>query len=84
MAPPACESSAHGELLAVERVDVGDESHLWVRFDVEEVGGAEVLVALGLLRVEAIGVDCQLNGRLAVEVECALEAVKCPFTVIRP
>jgi hypothetical protein len=47
-----------------------------VALDVEEVGRAQVLVALGLLRVEAACIDDQLHDWLRAQVERSLIAVK--------
>src|SRR5215212_2975153 len=55
--------------VAVERGAVGDEADLRVALDVEEVLRAQVLIALGHLRVQARGLDRQLDGRRGAEVE---------------
>src|SRR5215218_5273056 len=63
---------AHAQRVALEAGAVGDEAHLRVALDVEEVLRAQVLVALGQLRVEAGCLDRQLDGRRGTEVQRAL------------
>src|SRR3954463_12309059 len=58
--------------VAVERGAVGAEADLRVAIDVEEVLRAQVLVALGHLRVQARGLDRQLDGRRRGKVERAV------------
>src|SRR3954453_7920750 len=63
---------ADTERVAVELSALGDKAHLRVALDVEEVLGAQVLVALGQLRVQAGRLDRQLDGRRRAEVGGAL------------
>src|SRR3954467_8856638 len=53
----------------IELGAVGDEADLRVAVDVEEVLRAQVLVALARLRVQAGGLDRQLDGRSGAEVQ---------------
>ncbi len=69
---------------AGEQDVVGLEPDLRVLGDVEELGRAQVLVALGLLGVEAVGVDDELDGGPSVELERAVVALEVPLTVISP
>src|SRR3954466_12771980 len=59
----------HAQGVAVELGAVGDEAHLRMVLDVEEVARAQVLVALGHLGVQAGGLDRQLDGRLGRELQ---------------
>src|SRR3954454_22980075 len=58
--------------VAVELGAVGDEAHLRVVLDVEEVARAQVLVTLGHLGVKAGGLERQLDGRLGAELQRAV------------
>src|SRR5215211_3819369 len=68
------QDAADREPLAVERGALRHEADTRVALDVEEVRRAEVLVAPVVLRVEAVGLDGQFDGRLARQVERALVA----------
>jgi hypothetical protein len=70
--------------LAVERRALGDEPDVRVLLGVEEVGRAQMRVALFVLGVEAVGFDGELDGRLGGEVERAVVAEKRPLTVASP
>src|SRR6476619_878011 len=58
------EPAADGQPLAVQLGAVGYEADLWVVLDVEEIGRAQVLVTLGVVRVKAGRLDRQLDCRL--------------------
>src|SRR4051794_32935931 len=58
--------------VAVELGALGDEAHLRVMLDIEEVARAQVLVALGHLGVQAAGLDRQLDGRRGAELKRAV------------
>ena len=60
------------ERVAIEPGAVGDEPHLRVTRDVEEVLGAQMLVALLLFRIQAARFDRQLHRGCGAEVERAL------------
>jgi hypothetical protein len=62
--------------LADEHGVVGLEPDLRVLGDLEEVGRSQVLIALGQLGVEAVGVDDELDGAPPVELERAAVAVE--------
>src|SRR3954447_3797089 len=57
------------ERVAIEAGALGDEAHLRVVLDVEEVVRAQVLVARGPLRVQAGGVDREFDGRRRAELQ---------------
>jgi hypothetical protein len=63
--------AAYLQLLAAERGAVGDEADLRVVGDVEEVAGAQVGVALLVVRVEARRVDRQFDRGCLVQLEGA-------------
>src|SRR3954465_12506235 len=65
--------------VAVELGAVGAEAHLRVVLDVEEVARAQVLVALGLLGVQAGGLDRQLDARLGAQVQRAVVVGELPL-----
>src|SRR3954468_22840177 len=64
--------AADGKPLAVEGRAVGDEPHVRMLFDIEEVGGAQMLVAPLVRGVEAVGLDGELDRRLGGEIEDAV------------
>src|SRR5215208_2707690 len=59
--------------VAVGRHAVGGEADLRVALDVEEVVRTQVRVALGQLRVQAGGLDRQLDGRRGGEIQRAVK-----------
>src|SRR4051812_28591928 len=63
--------AADGKPLAVEGRAVGDEPHVRMLFDIEEVRGAQMLVAPLVRGVEAVGLDGELDRRLGGEIEDA-------------
>jgi hypothetical protein len=71
-------------VFTVERGAVGDELDLRVVCDVEEIGGAQMLVALLVLGVEAVGLNRQLHGWIGAQVERSLEAPEPAFDSDQP
>ena len=67
---------AHAQGVALQDDRVGDELHTRVVLGVEELGRAQVLIALGVAGLDVGGVDRQLDRRVRAQVEPALVTVE--------
>jgi hypothetical protein len=61
--------TAHLQRDVFQRRGFGDELHLLVMLDVEEVRRAQVLIPLAVAGLEAVSFNRQLDGRLGLKVE---------------
>src|SRR5947209_4364228 len=63
------QSAAHVQRAVSQYYRVGNEPHLRVLLGVEEIGSAQVPIALGISRLDAGGVKRQLDCRVDAQIE---------------